>query len=60
MAIQKPNYFVMISNGLNKMATENSPVLGWSVPAEIDHWKIRLVRFSNVYSTIFLLNCASE
>jgi hypothetical protein len=28
---------------------ENALVLGWSVPAEIDHSKTRLVRFSDVY-----------
>ncbi len=45
MAIQKPDPFVWFSNGYNKMAAENCPVLGWQVPAEIDHWKPDLSGF---------------
>jgi hypothetical protein len=30
------------------MAAEKGPVLGWLVPAEIDHLKTRLVQFSDV------------
>jgi hypothetical protein len=37
------------SNGYNKMAAQNGPLLGYLVPAEIDHLKTRLVCFLDVY-----------
>jgi hypothetical protein len=49
MAIPKPNYFVLISNDLNKMAAKTDPILEWLVPAEIDQKKTRLVQLSDVY-----------
>jgi hypothetical protein len=33
IAIQFPVWF---SNGYNKIAAENGPVLGWPIPAEMD------------------------
>jgi hypothetical protein len=48
MAIQTLDNFIRFSNGNNKMAAENGPVLGWLVPAEIGHSKTRLVKISDV------------
>jgi hypothetical protein len=49
VAIQKPDYIVGFSNGYNKIAAKNGPVLEWLVLAEIKYSKTRLVWFSDVY-----------
>jgi hypothetical protein len=42
--------FVQFSSGYNKRLVKIGPVLGWLVPAEIDHSKTILLWFSDVYS----------
>jgi glucose uptake protein GlcU len=41
--------FFPVSNGYNKMAAKNGPVLGWMVRTKINHLKNRLVHISSVY-----------
>jgi hypothetical protein len=55
MVIQFFDQSVQFSNGYNKMADKNGPVLEWPVKAEINHSKTKLVWFSDVYCTIDLL-----
>jgi hypothetical protein len=38
---------IRFSNGYNMMATKNGLVLGWQVPAKIEHLKTTLVRLSD-------------
>jgi hypothetical protein len=40
---------IQFSSGHSKTVAKNGLILGWQIPAEIDHLKTRLVCFSDVY-----------